>query len=358
MTVADSPGLGVDTTIHICVHGICSTSAHDELPAGANYMPPDAIGWVTDDKNEDRKVYALKDCWVDERNLDNEAKILKAVEGVSNVVRLVGHWDVQYDGCSDSTSKIRDHLRESLTSFTSVAELVKVFLALVVAHKTMVTERNVLHGDISPNNIDIHEGKGYLLDFDHAKFVENSRVATLPCISWCLLKLMRDNPTPELIDRKTSDDLESLFCIFLEFVAKYGGSGGSLTDEGQPSVNTRRWNDGLATLDDRIGIYTSGLLKEDFQQTSPTYEPAPYFKVCRPFLEEWRKAIRDAMRNGRDVSHHQNFQIIKLGLNNIENFPISPPASSSPPSVVSSKLPPPASPAVVQDPALRPRRSG
>ncbi|KAG2743342.1 hypothetical protein P692DRAFT_20746742 [Suillus brevipes Sb2] len=31
----------------------------------------------------------------------------------------------------------------------------------------MVTQRNVLHGDLSPNNFIIHDGKGYFIDFNH-----------------------------------------------------------------------------------------------------------------------------------------------------------------------------------------------
>jgi len=37
----------------------------------------------------------------------------------------------------------------------------------------MVFERNVLHGDLSPYNIIIHEGKGYFIDFDHAKSLKS-----------------------------------------------------------------------------------------------------------------------------------------------------------------------------------------
>lgn len=38
----------------------------------------------------------------------------------------------------------------------------------------MVTQRHVLHGDLSPNNLIIHDGKGYFIDFDHAKFLTNN----------------------------------------------------------------------------------------------------------------------------------------------------------------------------------------
>jgi tRNA A-37 threonylcarbamoyl transferase component Bud32 len=39
----------------------------------------------------------------------------------------------------------------------------------------MVRDRNVLHGDLSPNNLIIHQGKGYFIDFDHAKFLKDNK---------------------------------------------------------------------------------------------------------------------------------------------------------------------------------------
>jgi thiamine kinase-like enzyme len=39
----------------------------------------------------------------------------------------------------------------------------------------MVYDREVLHGDASPNNLVIHEGKGYFIDFEHAKFLTNNK---------------------------------------------------------------------------------------------------------------------------------------------------------------------------------------
>ena len=40
----------------------------------------------------------------------------------------------------------------------------------------MFTELNVLHGDLSPNNLVIHEGKGCFIDFDHAKCLNDGKV--------------------------------------------------------------------------------------------------------------------------------------------------------------------------------------
>jgi tRNA A-37 threonylcarbamoyl transferase component Bud32 len=32
-------------------------------------------------------------------------------------------------------------------------------------------EKNVLHGDLSPNNLIIYEGRGFFIDFDHAQII-------------------------------------------------------------------------------------------------------------------------------------------------------------------------------------------
>ncbi|KAG2743049.1 hypothetical protein P692DRAFT_20681465, partial [Suillus brevipes Sb2] len=211
------------------------------------------------DKN--KREYALKDCWVDADIIEQEVNFLRAVDGVPNVVQLVKYWDVEYGGHIDST--IRDHvcdyLPESpiftnkihrrmlltpcglpLTSFKSVPELVNVFLDLVipVAHKMMTMQRGVLHGDLSPNNLIIYEGKGFFIDFDHTKFIElNNRATdsrgteTIPYISWRLLKVMGRSPTPHSVHHRASDDLESLFYILLEFMTIYNGPGGLMTKQ-------------------------------------------------------------------------------------------------------------------------------
>jgi hypothetical protein len=145
-------------------------------------MPIRAIGWVTDDVGEVywimahlwkscglfsrgtvcyhiqdkiKQEYALKDCWVDADIIEQEVNFLRAVDGVPHVVQLVKYWDVEYGGHVDSTSRIRDHVRDylpespiftnkihhcmlltpcglPLTSFKSVPELVNVFVDLVV----------------------------------------------------------------------------------------------------------------------------------------------------------------------------------------------------------------------------------
>jgi len=49
-----------------------------------------------------------------------------------------------------------------------------MIIDILVAHEAMVTKKKVLHADLSPHNLVIHEGKGYFIDFDHAKLLENN----------------------------------------------------------------------------------------------------------------------------------------------------------------------------------------
>ncbi|KAG2028805.1 hypothetical protein BDR03DRAFT_829217, partial [Suillus americanus] len=177
VTLCDQSFLGLDPTIHVCTN-LCCDTPHDDLPN----MPVGAKGWVQDDigdvywimavlwksrglfsrgtvcyrvRSKHGIDYALKDCWVDEDCLEHEVTFLEAVRGIPNVVQLVKHWDVKFNGEIDSTSKIRAHIRDHLpksctyvnkihrrmlltpcglplTTFKSVPELLNVFQDVVV----------------------------------------------------------------------------------------------------------------------------------------------------------------------------------------------------------------------------------
>jgi hypothetical protein len=143
-------------------------------------------------------------------------------------------------------------------------------------------------------------------------------------MSFRLLRLMGKIPTPPLIDHRASDDLESLFYIFLEFAIVWGGPGG-LSEEGVRPDNAQAWRDICVAMPQR-GISVSGTLKKEFiTDDQPRYEPAPYFRACRPVLEEWRKAIGDAVRKERDVSHEEILEIIERGRRALEDLPAVPP---------------------------------
>ncbi|KAG2046067.1 hypothetical protein BDR06DRAFT_1039775 [Suillus hirtellus] len=194
--------------------------------------------------------YALKNCWVDADCLDHKVTLLKAVHSIQNVVQLVKYWDIKFGGEVDTTLRIHTHIRDHLPSspiyvnkvhchmlltpcglplmsFMSLPELLNVFQDIVVAHEAMDRDRNVLHEDLSPNNLIIHQGKGYFINFNHTKFLKDNKAldscgtGTIPYMSFCLLKLMGDAPSPIMIDHRASDDLESLFYILLEFTSIY-----------------------------------------------------------------------------------------------------------------------------------------
>jgi hypothetical protein len=140
-------------------------------------------------------------------------------------------------------------------------------------------------------------------------------------ISYHLLKLMGSIPTPDLVDHRASDDLKSLFYIFLKFMTIYSGPSGLIMDRGVPPKNAHRWNKAYMMMD-RDSLGTSGSLKKEFiMDKSPSYKPVPYFQACCPILEDWRVAIRNALSNDEEVSHDHIYKIIQRGLDNMNNFP-------------------------------------
>lgn len=188
----------------------------------------------------------------------------------------------------------------------------------------MVTQWNIIHGDLSPNNSIIHNRKGYF-NFDHAKFLKNNAVVnshdtvsyisihslcihilyastlkgTVPYISCCLLKLMGDVPHPSMINHRASDDLESLFYILLKFPTMYEGPSGKASVEGVHPLNAPRWCKAYLMMDGD-GIRTSGSLKKEFlTEKHPPYEPIPCFRACCPILEEWTEELSSKPRHSK-----------------------------------------------------------
>ncbi|KAG0696682.1 hypothetical protein DFH29DRAFT_879204 [Suillus ampliporus] len=121
-----------------------------------------------------RNEYALKDCWVTEEKRNHETTILEMVKGIPDVVQLIDHWDVCYEGEPDC------------------------MVCICIAHQMMI-EKQVLHGDLSPNNFVIHNGIGYFINFDHASILAEGMTSTyshgtgtMPYISICILQAMLD----------------------------------------------------------------------------------------------------------------------------------------------------------------------
>jgi hypothetical protein len=130
--LADPQHLGLDPTIHMCIADCQGT--HSSLAVGAK-------GWVVNNSGktysimdvlwksqgffcrgtvcyrirdpDDGKDYAMKDCWVPEAKRYHEVNVLERVKGIPNVVQLVDHWDVMYDGQPDCTARIRERYQRS-----------------------------------------------------------------------------------------------------------------------------------------------------------------------------------------------------------------------------------------------------
>ncbi|KAG2362273.1 hypothetical protein BDR07DRAFT_1056109 [Suillus spraguei] len=233
LTLAHTNTLGYDPTMHMC-NPTCKGTHLD--------LRKNAIGWI---EGPDKTLlsiinvlwrsqgffsrgticyrvqtssgieYALKDCWVAEDKRYHEVTVLRMVEGIPNVVKLVADWDVLYDGEPDCTHRIRAshgmrtsgfirrfHRRvlltpcgEPLLSYSSKSELLKCFHDFVGAHQSMLG-RHILHGDLSPNNLIIYDGRGYYIDFDHAEITEGPKsirsqgMGTIPYMSIRLLRMV------------------------------------------------------------------------------------------------------------------------------------------------------------------------
>jgi hypothetical protein len=165
MSLGNSKVYGMDPTMHMCNESCKDTQCK---------VGDQVIGWIEDKQRRKLLIisilwrsqdlfshgiicyrvwdkngveYTLKDCWVDEAKKDHEEKVLEIVRGIPNVVTLIAAWDVEYEGESDSTLRLRNchskfspgfhckyHQRmlltpcgELLSTFSSKRELISAF---------------------------------------------------------------------------------------------------------------------------------------------------------------------------------------------------------------------------------------
>ncbi|KAG2114940.1 hypothetical protein BD769DRAFT_1673246 [Suillus cothurnatus] len=357
MSLGNSKVYGMDPTMHMCNESCKDTQCE---------VGDQAIGWIEDKqrrklliisilwrsqglfsrgticyrvRDKDRVEYALKDCWV-----------LEIVRGIPNVVTLIAAWDVEYEGESDSTLRIRNrhgkfspgfrckyHRRmlltpcgEPLSTFSSKRELISAFRDFIVALKAMF-EKKVLHGDLSPNNLIIHEGRGFFIDFDHAQIIAQCNdgdrargTGTLPYMSIRLLRYLHSNLTEKDMVMKgqtASDDLESLFYIFVEFVTTYDGPHGKII-----YPKTEQWAGLLEDLGPRAVTYKSGLLLV-VKHNELMDRTTAYFGDLKYLVQEWRLKFLQASEESSEssINHEEIAKILAKW--------ISHEAANEPPSV-------------------------
>ena len=129
--------------------------------------------------------------------------------------------------------------------------------------------------------------------------------------------LRRMGGTEPPYDHRASDDLESLFYIFFEFVIVYGGPEGDRTDAGVLPLGATAWRKAYATFG-HDGVWATGALKEHFiTDSDPTYQVAPYFRDCSSMVEGWRKTTGSAIHAEMDVTHDEIIELIDQCLRSI-----------------------------------------
>lgn len=349
MSLGNSTVYGMDPTMHMCNESCKDTQCE---------VGDQAIGWIEDKqrrklliiailwrsqgifsrgttcyrvRDQDGVEYALKDCWVDEAKKDHEERILEIVRGIPNVVTLVAAWDVEYEGESDSTLRIRKrhggkfspgfrckyHRRmlltpcgEPLSAFSTKRELISAFRDFVVAHKAMIG-RNVLHGDLSPNNLIIHEGRGFFVDFDHAHIIAQGSTSvhsngsgTVPYMSICLhraiIAIARDKGLGNMmVEQTASDDLESLFYIFVEFVTSFDGPKGIRRTGPKKAFQWREF------FETKTGLVLVARWNNDLMNLTTTY-----FGGVRDLVQAWRYILLDAAETRDGVTHEEIEKIL------------------------------------------------
>ncbi|KAG2046969.1 hypothetical protein BDR06DRAFT_977088 [Suillus hirtellus] len=209
LSLADPSLLGLDPTIHVCIPSCRDT--HTDLAVGVIvcYRVRDPV---------DGKEYGMKDCWVNEVKRYHEVDVLKRVKGIPNVVQLIDHWDVLFNGEPDCT--YHRHLLltpcgDPLWDFSSRKELICAFCDFVVAHEAMI-QQQILHRDLSPNNFVIHEDIGYFINFDHTSIIKEGETFTVSfstnanIIKKSIKEKKNSNSTAqlELVEHNSSDDLD------------------------------------------------------------------------------------------------------------------------------------------------------
>ncbi|KAG1857637.1 hypothetical protein C8R48DRAFT_674621 [Suillus tomentosus] len=223
----------------------------------------------------DGSEYALKDCWVAEDRRHHEVTILRMVEGIPNVVKLVANW---------------------------MSSMMGNQTAHIVFELPMV---HVLHGDLSPNNFVIHDGQGYFIDFDHAGIIAEGTnsfpsegTGTRPYMS---IRLLRGDAANEkkhgTVEHTASDDLESLFYIFVEFATTFDGPCGVMKDEGRRPM----WVEDFENAGSDLWMVKQAYVLSPPIDKSLMDKTTPFFASFCQIIQEWRHLILAAASDPSDT---------------------------------------------------------
>ncbi|EPQ57055.1 hypothetical protein GLOTRDRAFT_137483 [Gloeophyllum trabeum ATCC 11539] len=297
-------------------------------------------------------TYAIKDYWTDMSRAVTEAEFLREAENhaVEGVPRLVAHEVAEFRGQKDTTKLIRPILSEEMyskmyldaytsvgervhmrlvmtpfampiTHFKTKGELVGAFIDVIEAHKQLVEKANILHRDISVNNIMLvessdQEGKngrrrGLLIDLDYAAHyspddAQKDRKVAL---------LERTGTTPFMaIDLLSASgqrvhvprwDLESFFYVLIWVFILYDGPCKSERKIKFSDTVLFKWtNDDFESIGmNKYAAVTS----PDFWESKVLRWVAPYFADLKPCLTR----IRDLLFFTEEKTHDKFIRILQ-----------------------------------------------
>ncbi|RXW14934.1 hypothetical protein EST38_g10926 [Candolleomyces aberdarensis] len=226
--------------------------------------------WVV--RKADGEELIVKDYWVAE-DQPSEVVLLDEAKGLPGVCQMVSYEDNRAQtkdfmgepiALKDNTLKNRTKIRiimkaygPSIKKFSSVTQVLSALRDAIAAHKALL-DRNIIHRDISPNNIlfGLDEGeRGVLIDLDLAlkslgplsEIPVDFRTGTRTFQSLMVLRSYNLNPVfvPEY---DYLDDIEAFFWVFAYIVFTYAPNGDHLPFKDHRKLPQWLWNDGSPCL--------------------------------------------------------------------------------------------------------------
>ncbi|KAJ7671602.1 hypothetical protein DFH06DRAFT_1320392 [Mycena polygramma] len=274
--------------------------------------------------------FVIKDNWLDTKHAHVEASVLKVAHGIPGIPKLVALEQVVINRTKDTTGplrtilsgassgiRLRIHHRmvmspfaQKIEHFRSKKELISVFVDVIEAHRSLV-EENVLHCDISSNNIMISDaaqetstpysaffgqplGRGLLIDVDSAMPSDKigywvGLVGTFMFMSSAIL--IRGSSAKQ----KPSDDLESFWWVLIYLCVRYAGPHNTLRPDYVAAFESMP-----VFSRDQANAYNIGRLKKHILAAKGALESdifpmfSGYFEDLKPCMAELRTAYKSS----------------------------------------------------------------
>ncbi|KAJ7625017.1 hypothetical protein DFH06DRAFT_1008349 [Mycena polygramma] len=313
--------------------------------------------------------FVIKDTWADDSRPHTEAEILKMAHGVEGVPKVIADVIVIINGVEGTTHHLRSNITpgtdidkqysaierrihrrlvltpfgNALPTFATRKELISIFIDVVTAHRCLYEEANILHRDVSINNILLVPSpqlpttssstragsspstfpaglpapgprRGLLIDVDYALVLNEGkrgppatghRTGTLPFMAIDIL--LKGEELPE---HEPRHDLESLLYVLIWVCVHYAGP-----------CDVERQNFGIyeSPLSDWVSGSTYkaiGKMKKSTMTDNDLWEGevletfAPYFEPLKPCASAWKQlyveknltydAVLDVLRTALD----------------------------------------------------------